>query len=139
MKASLLFLIPLVCMLAGCGGNKDTTGKTTDSPAASVRTQTAIREPHMAAEEVVGTVRSKLRAVVEAKVSGRVLEYIAIPGQMVKAGDLLATLDAQEIQARVDQAKAVLDQARRDFARQETTHRHQRHHAAGIRRRGGPR
>jgi RND family efflux transporter MFP subunit len=38
---------------------------------------------------------------------------------MVKAGDLLATLDAREVQARVDQAKAVLDQARRDFARQE--------------------
>jgi RND family efflux transporter MFP subunit len=48
-----------------------------------------------------------------------VLEYTAIPGQMVKAGDLLATLDAREVQARLDQAKAVLDQARRDFSRQE--------------------
>jgi RND family efflux transporter MFP subunit len=68
---------------------------------------------------VVGTVRSKLRAAVEPKVSGRVLEYTAVPGEMVKAGDLLATLDAREIQAKVDQAKALLDQARRDFARQE--------------------
>jgi RND family efflux transporter MFP subunit len=70
-------------------------------------------------EEVVGTVRSKQRAVVEAKVSGRVLEYTATPGAMVKAGDLLARLDVQEIQAKVDQARAMLDQAKRDFDRQK--------------------
>jgi RND family efflux transporter MFP subunit len=73
----------------------------------------------MAVEEVVGTVRSKQRAVVEAKVSGRVLEYTATPGAMVKAGDLLARLDVQEIQAKVDQARAMLDQAKRDFDRQK--------------------
>jgi RND family efflux transporter MFP subunit len=69
-------------------------------------------------EEVVGTVRSKQRAVVEAKISGRVLEYSATPGTIVKAGDLLARLDVQEIQAKVDQARAMLDQAQRDFDRQ---------------------
>jgi RND family efflux transporter MFP subunit len=73
----------------------------------------------MAVEEVVGTVRSKQRSVVEAKVSGRVLEFTATPGAMVKAGDLLARLDVQEIQAKVDQARAMLDQAKRDFDRQK--------------------
>ena len=43
--------------------------------------------------------------MVEAKISGRVLEYTATPGAMVKAGDLLARLENQEIQAKVDQAK----------------------------------
>ena len=66
----------------------------------------------------MGTVRSKQRAVVEAKISGRVLEYSATPGTIVKAGDLLARLDVQEIQAKVDQARAMLDQAQRDFDRQ---------------------
>jgi RND family efflux transporter MFP subunit len=84
-----------------------------------VKVQTAKLEPHTATEEVVGTVRSKQRAVVEAKVSGRVLEYTATPGAMVKAGDLLARLDVQEIQAKVDQARAMLDQAKRDFDRQK--------------------
>lgn len=119
MKAFLPFIIPLFCVLAGCGGNESTSAKTADSPAAAVKTQTAISKPHMAAEEVVGTVRSKLRAAVEAKVSGRVLEYTAVPGQMVKAGDLLATLDAREVQAKVDQAKATLENAKRDFDRQQ--------------------
>jgi RND family efflux transporter MFP subunit len=57
--------------------------------------------------------------MVEAKVSGRVLDYTATPGAMVKAGDLLARLDVQEIQAKVDQARAMLDQAKRDFDRQK--------------------
>ncbi len=66
----------------------------------------------------MGTVRSRLQATVEAKVSGRVLEYTAAPGSLVKAGDLLALLDVQEIQAKVDQARAMLEQARRDYERQ---------------------
>ncbi|HSP41323.1 MAG TPA: efflux RND transporter periplasmic adaptor subunit [Luteolibacter sp.] len=119
MKATLPLVIALFCMLAGCGGSEKTSVKAADAPAVAVKTQPAISEPHIATEEVVGTVRSKLRAAVEAKVSGRVLEYTAVPGEMVKTGDLLATLDAREVQARVDQAKAMLDQARRDFARQE--------------------
>jgi RND family efflux transporter MFP subunit len=64
-------------------------------------------------------VRSKQRAVVEAKVSGRVLEYTATPGARVQRGELLARLDVQEIQARVDQTRALFDQARRDYDRQK--------------------
>lgn len=84
----------------------------------AVQSETVTRRSHTAVEEVVGTVRSKQRAVVEAKISGRVLEYSATPGTIVKAGDLLARLDVQEIQAKVDQARAMLDQAQRDFDRQ---------------------
>ena len=73
-----------------------------------------------ATEDVVGTVRSKLRAVIEAKVSGRVLQYLAAPGQLVKSGDLLAELDVQEIRAKLEQAKAMLDQTKRDLGRQES-------------------
>lgn len=119
MKAAFLLVIPLFLLLAACGGNERSSGSKPDLSSIAVKTQAAALQPYIATEEVVGTVRSKLRAAVEAKVSGRVLEYTAVPGTLVKAGDLLATLDAREIQAQVDQAKAVLDQARRDFARQE--------------------
>jgi len=88
-------------------------------PSVPVRVWSAKLEPHVATEEVVGTVRSKNKAVVEAKVSGRVTEYLATPGTLVRSGDLLARLDVQEIQAKVDQAKAMLDQAQRDFERQK--------------------
>ena len=79
----------------------------------------ATLEAHQATEDVVGTVRSKQRAVIEAKVSGRLVQYLAAPGQLVKSGELLAELDVQEIRARREQAKALLDQAQRDLARQE--------------------
>lgn len=113
-----LLLFPLL-LLAACGKQDAPHASATALPSASVKTQHASRQPHTATEEVVGTVRSKQRAVIEAKISGRVLEYTATPGTMVKAGDLLARLDAQEIQAKVDQARAMLDQAKRDFDRQK--------------------
>lgn len=109
----------LILFLAACGKHDPSHTAAPDLPAVAVKVQAAKLQPHVATEEVVGTVRSKLRAMVEAKISGRVLEYTATPGAMVKAGDLLARLENQEIQAKVDQAKAMLDQAERDFARQK--------------------
>lgn len=111
-------LLP-VLLLAACGGHDAKHIPAPELPNLAVKVQLAKLEPHVSVEEVVGTVRSKQRAVVEAKVSGRVLEYTATPGAMVKAGDLLARLDVQEIQAKVDQARAMLDQAKRDFDRQK--------------------
>lgn len=109
----------LFLLLVACGGSDPLPPPPAGLPRLEVKVHTAALQPGTAVEEVVGTVRSKLRAMVEAKVSGRVLEYLATPGAMVKAGDLLARLDVQEIQAKVDQAKALLDQAQRDFARQQ--------------------
>lgn len=111
-------LLP-VLLLAACGRHDPSPPPSASLPAVTVKIETAKWNPHMAVEEVVGTVRSKQRAVVEAKVSGRVLEYTATPGAMVKAGDLLARLDVREIQAKVDQARAMLDQAKLDFDRQK--------------------
>jgi RND family efflux transporter MFP subunit len=77
----------------------------------------------MATEEVVGTVRPKLRSVIEAKVSGRVERMLVAPGQAVKAGDLLVQLNAAEIQARYEQARAVREQADREFKRKESLYK----------------
>lgn len=110
--------LPLL-LLASCGGQEHPQELKSEQPPALVTTTQVKLAAHVAAEEVVGTVRSRLRALVEAKVSGRVLEYSAVPGALVKAGDVLARLDVQEIQAKVDQAHAMLDQAKRDFERQK--------------------
>ena len=114
----LLPLIPLL-VLSACSRPESPHPEGASLPSLAVGVQLARLEPHVATEEVVGTVRSKLRAMIEAKVTGRVLEYRATPGTMVTAGDLLARVEVPEIQARVDQAKATLDQAQRDFERQK--------------------
>lgn len=82
-----------------------------------VRIQTIQPQQQLATEEVVGTVRAKLRATVEAKVSGRIEKMLAAPGQTVKTGELLAQLDAREIQARLDQTLTLREQLGRDTER----------------------
>jgi RND family efflux transporter MFP subunit len=83
----------------------------------SVRAQTVEAGKQIATEDTVGTVRAKLRAVIEASISGKVSQMLVVPGQQVKAGWQLATIDAREIQARVEQAAAVRQQAEADLKR----------------------
>lgn len=71
-------------------------------------------------EEVVGSVRTRVRSTIEAKVSGRISEMPVILGQKVKSGELLAKIDAREIQARLEQAEAQSEQASRDLERVRT-------------------
>jgi RND family efflux transporter MFP subunit len=114
-----LFLAALLAaagLPAGCT-DKHAPAAAPDLPVAAVRVQTVERKTHVATEEVIGTVRAKLRAVIEAKVSGTIRQMLVAPGQSVKAGELLARLDAREIQARLDQAQALREQADRDLER----------------------
>lgn len=84
-----------------------------------VRVRLVAVENHglISTEEVVGTVRTRLRATVEAKVAGRIESLQVAPGQSVRRGEVLAILDARETQARLDSARAVLEQSVRDLDR----------------------
>ena len=112
--AGLLLLLALA--LVGCG-HKTERAAAPPLPTATVRAQTVESKKRVATEEVVGTVRAKLRSVIEAKVSGRIEQMLVVPGQQVKAGEVLAVIDAREVQARYDQALAVRQQAEADLKR----------------------
>jgi len=86
-------------------------------PPVGVGVLTVASSPREVVEEVVGSVRTKTRAVVEANVSGRIAKMPVVLGQKVNAGDLLAEIDAQEIQARYEQARVQREQAARDLER----------------------
>ena len=105
-----------VLALNGCGDKPRDTSATSRPPVA-VRVRIAESKSRVATEEDVGTVRAKLHAVIEAKVSGRIEQMLVVPGQMVTAGELLVQLDAREVQARLDQADAVRQQAESDLKR----------------------
>ena len=47
-------------------------------------------------------------AAVAAKITGRILEVRVREGDLVKAGDVIAVLDSDQMRSRVDQAKAAL-------------------------------
>jgi RND family efflux transporter MFP subunit len=102
--------------VAGCGHQTERS-PAESLPAAAVRLQTVERRQRPATEDVVGTVRAKLRAVIEAKVSGKIDKLLVVPGQNVQAGELLVQLDAREVQAQLDRALALRQQAESDLKR----------------------
>ena len=108
-------LVAAIPFLSDCHKAADQTQ--TELPSAAVRAQTVERKSRGATEDVVGTVRPKLSAVIEAKVSGRIEQMLVVPGQLVKAGEKLVLLDAHEIQSRLDQAAAARQQAESDLKR----------------------
>jgi multidrug efflux pump subunit AcrA (membrane-fusion protein) len=113
------FMILLAAFLfTGCGLKPEhSKGNATTLPTAKVRVQTIESKSHITTEEVVGTVRARTRATIEAKVSGRIATLPVVLGQPVAAGELVVRLDAPEIMARRDQAEASLQQAERDWQR----------------------
>lgn len=120
MKSARTLIILSLLLLAACSRHGTGTSQEIPLPVVSVKTAQAKTMPHATAEEAVGTVRSRKRATLEARVSGRVSAFNAVPGQAVKAGESLVTLDVQEIQARVAQAQAAQTQAAQDLVRQKS-------------------
>jgi RND family efflux transporter MFP subunit len=111
-------LLASTLCFTGCGPKPESSkSHSSNLPAASVRIQTVQSKPQVITEEVVGTVRAKLHATLEAKLSGRIDKLPVVLGQRVKAGELVARLDAAEINARLEQAEASLEQAERDWKR----------------------
>jgi RND family efflux transporter MFP subunit len=111
----LLLTIAAALALVACHSKKENASESL--PPVAVRTVVVETKAQPASEAVVGTVRAKLRAAIEPKVSARIEALLVAPGQMVKTGDLIAQLDPREIQAKLDQALALREQATRDLAR----------------------
>jgi RND family efflux transporter MFP subunit len=122
MRHPLPVVAVLVCgalALAGCGAKPRPTSAES-LPTVTVRQHTVERHERTATEDVVGTVRARLRAVIEAKISGKIDRMIVVPGRKVRRGELLASIEAREIQARLDQALAVRRQAESDLKRSDS-------------------
>lgn len=118
---ALLATLAAALCFSGCGAKPESAKhNSANLPTASVRTQIVQSKPQTITEEVVGTVRAKIHATIEAKLSGRIDKLPVVLGQRVKAGELVARLDAAEINARLEQAEAALEQVERDWKRSST-------------------
>lgn len=93
---------------------------------AAVTTPVAVRTAVVAAEELPvlvdapATVRPAERATIAAKLTGTVATLPVALGQMVEAGEVLVTLNAPEVAARLRQAQAQLAEAGRNTERVRT-------------------
>ena len=115
---AILASVVLAFTPAGCGSKHEIAKEiATELPTAQVRVQTVENKSRTMTEEVAGTVRAKIRATLEAKLSGRIEKMPVALGDKVQKGQLIARLDAAEIAARLEQANASLEEADRDWKR----------------------
>ncbi len=105
-----------VLILAGCGSAPQANAAK-PLPPASVSTVAATPQEHGSVEILPGTVKAASAATLMARVPGVVGRITATPGTAVAAGTVLVEIDALEIAAKRDQAKAVAAQAAADFER----------------------
>lgn len=116
-----ILVVTALLAVGGCGGQHDAARAASgaeNSPAVRVRTDQVVLREVPAAVEVAGTVRPVQRAQVAAKVMGVIEELPVILGQQVTSGEVLVRIAAGEVSARVEQARAQLNGARRDLERE---------------------
>jgi RND family efflux transporter MFP subunit len=106
-----------VLILAGCGLRTVAPSVPPDRPTTPVRVKTVESKTHRSTLEIVGITRAETRSTIEARLSGYVAQMLVVPGQQVQAGELLARLNAPELQARLDQALAMSRLAKQNCQR----------------------
>ena len=111
-----VILFAAISLLSGCE-KAPVRGGSSDKAPELVASRIIVEKSRPVVEEVVGSVRAKSSATVEAKVSGRVSQMLVDLGQRVTKDQLLAEIDALEVKAQYDRAVANRDQTARDFKR----------------------
>jgi RND family efflux transporter MFP subunit len=107
-------------MLAGCGDEAHERKTAADTkPAIAVKTFAAQRVEWPSVYEATGTVKARTSATLSSRLVANILEVRVQAGDSVTAGQLLATLDARDIDTGERQAAAAIDEAKAGLAEVE--------------------
>jgi len=117
MRSLASVLVAVVVLFAGCSRH-DHPAAATMPARVNMRAARVEAVTLPLAQTLTGTVRPLERATLAAHLMGSVTAADFTVGQTVKAGDLLLTLTAAEVPARLAQARAALAQAEREAARE---------------------
>lgn len=110
-------LAAVALLFAGCSHHDNPAAAPALAPV-NVRTARVEAVALPLTQTLTATVRPLERATLAARVMGSITAADFAVGQTVKAGDLLLTLTAAEVPARLAQARAALAQAEREAARE---------------------
>jgi multidrug efflux pump subunit AcrA (membrane-fusion protein) len=116
-------ILTLVLLAAGCVPSRPTTGapQAQDGRAGAngvpVSTQVVQLGPIASRLNYAGNVQAEYSVQVMPKATGRIVQLAADVGSAVRAGDLLARLDAGQLQASVQQAEGSLRAAEASWHR----------------------
>ena len=119
MHRILLTSISLALLFNGCR-RAETTDHAPTGLAVAIRTSTVAAEQMPLSNEVPATIRPAARAGIAARLTGTISTLPWGLGQSVKAGEILLTLSAPEVEARVRQAQAQTAEATRTAERERT-------------------
>jgi len=98
--------------LAGCGGGKEAQRKAEPLPTVKVKAVKLAEETVPDLYEAPGTVRARVSSVVSARVMGYLREVRVQAGDRVRAGQVIAVIEAREIDSGLKQAEAAREEAR---------------------------
>ncbi len=118
-KTTILAFLAVLILQLGCGEKRPESAHT-DAKPASVRVLTAQYASVPAVVEAPGTVQARDRIALSSQINGYVRQIHVRVGDVVRANQTLATLDARDAesqkvmaQAGVDEAQAALSEARK--------------------------
>jgi len=106
MRFIFLPLFASIAMLSGCGGTEPHPKTASAPPAIAVQTAAVSTEQWPDVYEATGTVRARTAAVLSSKLMAYVRQVAVQVGDRVQEGQLLVTLDAQDLDTKVRGAEA---------------------------------
>ena len=107
-----VILLLAAAALAGCGGPKEPARKAEALPSVRVQTVQLAEEPVPEIYEATGTVRARVSSLVGARVMGYLREVRVQAGDTVRPGQVIAVIEAREIDSGLKQAEAARDEVR---------------------------
>jgi RND family efflux transporter MFP subunit len=96
----------------GCGGEKHAPRKAEALPAVSAKVVKLAEETAPDIYEATGTVKARVSSVLAARVMGYIREVRVQAGDTVQPGQVIAVIEAREIDSGLKQAEAARDEAR---------------------------
>jgi RND family efflux transporter MFP subunit len=124
-RVPVVFPLLALAAIGGCGQPSEPP-RPAAAPATLITVSQAIVAPLEVVERAVGRIESVVDPKVAAEVPGRVTEVLARAGKDVKAGDVLARIDARDLelsrnvtQAEINRIEALLGNQQRIVARNE--------------------
>jgi RND family efflux transporter MFP subunit len=113
-----LIAFAMLLVLAGCEANTAPAAKT-ERP---VQVQRVTFENENAAREFVGVVRARYETDLGFRVAGKMVARVVNVGDRVRAGDVVARLDPQDLKLQVQSAEAELSAAESNLAQASADH-----------------
>src|SRR5690348_8611182 len=112
MTKQLFLVVPVVMCLAACGDAPKAKPADFSSSPVAVSVITAATETWPSIYQATGTVRARTSAAISAKLIGYVREVNVQAGDHVRAGQLLVTLDARDLDAGSRRAESAREEIR---------------------------